>query len=154
MAFLSSVIAFLLGAMMVLGTCPSLVMSHSTLHEAALVDLHEQWIFRHGRNYANNTEKKIRFEIFKDNVKYIEKFNKDGNQTYKLGINNFADLTKGEFLKHFTGILKPNRSYSSSKYSPFMYESVTNIPARMDWREYGAVSDIRDQGQCCKSTTT
>ena len=154
MAYLSSTMDFLIGAMLILGSCSSQAMSHSTLHEAALVDLHEQWMSQHERTYANNAEKKMRFTIFKDNVKYVEKFNKDGNQTYKVGINNFADLTNEEILSHFTGLKKPSRSYSSRKYKPFMYKNVTDIPTSMDWRDYGAVTSIQHQGRCGMTTNT
>ncbi|KAG4980335.1 hypothetical protein JHK82_033573 [Glycine max] len=43
-------------------------------------------------------EREKRFRIFKENVNYIEAFNNAANKPYKLGINQFADLTKEEFI--------------------------------------------------------
>uniref|UniRef100_A0A0R0HF84 Cathepsin propeptide inhibitor domain-containing protein n=1 Tax=Glycine max TaxID=3847 RepID=A0A0R0HF84_SOYBN len=62
-----------------------------TLQDASMYERHEQWMARYGRG-----EK--RFRIFKENVNYIEAFNNAANKPYKLGINQFADLTKEEFI--------------------------------------------------------
>ena len=51
-----------------------------------------------GRTYASDAEKEKRFKIFKDNVNFIEQFNKGGKRTYKLNINKFADFTNEEVL--------------------------------------------------------
>ncbi|MBA0627814.1 hypothetical protein Godav_022622 [Gossypium davidsonii] len=37
---------------------------------------------------------------------------------------------------------------ASSKTSSFRYENVTAVPSSMDWRSKGAVTNIKDQGQC------
>ena len=31
------------------------------------------------------------------------------------------------------------------------HDSVTKIPASMDWRKTGVVTPIKDQGKCCKN---
>ncbi|PON68373.1 Cyseine protease [Trema orientale] len=139
--------AYVIVMLLILGTWTSQAMSR-TLHEAALVDMHEQWMSQHGRTYANIAEKEMRFEIFKDTVNYVEKFNEDESQTYKLGINNYTDLTNEEFLTYFTGYKEPSSSRSSRQYSSFMYENVTDIPTTVDWRDQGAVTEIKYQGQC------
>lgn len=110
-------------------------------------DKHEQWMARYGRVYKDEAEKEIRFKIFKDNVEFIESFNKDGKKTYKLGINEFADQTNEEFQASRNGYkLKSNPK--SSQSMPFRYENVTAVPSSIDWRKKGAVTPIKDQGQC------
>uniref|UniRef100_A0A803QJB9 Cysteine proteinase n=1 Tax=Cannabis sativa TaxID=3483 RepID=A0A803QJB9_CANSA len=42
----------------------------------ALSKRHEEWMVRHGKVYKSAQEKEIRFNIFKENVKFIESFNK------------------------------------------------------------------------------
>ncbi|PHU05974.1 Senescence-specific cysteine protease SAG39 [Capsicum chinense] len=98
-----------------------------------------------GRVYRTNTEKESRFKIFKENIDRIEAFNDAVNQPYKLGINAFADLTNEEFRAARNGLKIP---FCEPKITSFKYENVTAVPTTMDWRSKGAVTPIKDQGQC------
>ncbi|KAA8519682.1 hypothetical protein F0562_013873 [Nyssa sinensis] len=118
-----------------------------TLPRASMSERHEQWMARYGREYKDNAEKERRFKIFMDNVQFIESFNSAGNRPYKLGINQFADQTNEEFQSSRNGYKIPSNS-RSSRTTPFRYESVTAVPSSMDWRKKGAVTPIKDQGQC------
>ena len=70
--------------------------------------------------------------IFKDNIEYIDKFNNEGNRTFKLGVNKFADLTTEEFLASYTGY-KISNLPSSLNATRFRYEALTEeVPATMD----------------------
>nr|AAR92154.1 putative cysteine protease 1 [Iris x hollandica] len=108
----------------------------------SMLERHEQWMAQHGRVYKNAAEKAHRFEIFRANVERIESFNAE-NHKFKLGVNQFADLTNEEFKTRNT--LKPSKMASTKS---FKYENVTAVPATMDWRTKGAVTPIKDQGQC------
>ncbi|XP_057465261.1 senescence-specific cysteine protease SAG39-like [Actinidia eriantha] len=105
---------------------------------------HKQWMARYGRVYQDATEKEKRYKIFEANVEYIDSFNNAGNQSYKLGVNEFADLTNEEFrASHNT-----NKSFSKKKSSPatsFRYRNFTAVPQSIDWRKKGAVTPIRDE---------
>ncbi|XVF87994.1 hypothetical protein PTKIN_Ptkin19aG0013400 [Pterospermum kingtungense] len=70
--------------------------------------------------------------IFKDNLAYIESYNNNGgNKSYKLGINEFADMILDEFLVTHTGYkVQENPTMSSS--TPFRYESFQDIPQSLD----------------------
>jgi hypothetical protein len=68
---------------------------------------HEQWMATYGKVYADAAEKERRFEIFKDNVEYIESFNTAGNTPYKLSVNKFADLTNEELKVARNGYRRP-----------------------------------------------
>jgi|UniRef100_A0A2N9JB71 KDEL-tailed cysteine endopeptidase len=39
-----------------------------TLHDASMLERHEQWMAQYGRTYKDNAEKERRLTIFKDNV--------------------------------------------------------------------------------------
>ncbi|KAJ1424638.1 Peptidase C1A, papain C-terminal [Sesbania bispinosa] len=123
-------------------------MSRSLQEEASLLERHEQWMAKYGRVYDDDTaEKEKRFQIFKDNVDYIESFNAAGNKPYKLSINHFADQTSEEFKASLNGF-KGIHGLRTTTATPFKYENVTDIPATIDWRKRGAVTPIKDQGQC------
>ncbi|XP_059637067.1 senescence-specific cysteine protease SAG39-like [Cornus florida] len=118
-----------------------------TLNEVSMIDRHEQWMAHYGKVYKDNVEKEMRFKIFKSNMEFIESFNNAGTKPYKLGINEFADLTNEEFQASRNGY-KMSSNLKSSKTTSFRYENVTAVPASMDWRKKGAVTPIKDQGQC------
>ncbi|KAK0596780.1 hypothetical protein LWI29_018984 [Acer saccharum] len=107
---------------------------------------HEMWMARNGQVYKDSVEKDKRFKIFKDNVEYIDSVNRVENRPYKLGINEFADQTNEEFQASRNGYKRLSNERSSQTIS-FRYENVT-APASMDWRKKGAVTPIKDQGQC------
>ncbi|CAN1298037.1 Senescence-specific cysteine protease SAG39 [Linum perenne] len=98
----------------------------------------EAWIAKNGRVYEDAGDKARRFKIFKKNVGFVNHFNKFGNSTYKLAVNQYADLTNKEFMAAKTGYKK----------SSFKYENASSVPDTMDWRTKGAVNPIKDQGQC------
>ncbi|KAJ4702625.1 putative Cysteine protease [Melia azedarach] len=131
-------------AVLVLGLWVSQSWSR-TLHDSTMKEKHEMWMARYGRVYKDDAEKEMRFKIFKENVEYIESFNKAGDKPYKLGINEFADLTNEEFGPSRNGYKKNVRS---SETVSFRYENVTAVPASIDWTKKGAVTPIKDQGQC------
>ncbi|KAM3697559.1 hypothetical protein ACB094_06G123800 [Castanea mollissima] len=99
----------------------------------AMYEKHEQWMAHYGH-------------IFKENVAYIESFNNAANKPYKLSANQFADLTNEEF-KASRNRFKGHEC--STKTTSFKYENVTAVPSTLDWRKKGAVTPIKDEGQCC-----
>ncbi|OMO60886.1 hypothetical protein COLO4_33690 [Corchorus olitorius] len=116
-----------------------------TLQDAAMYERHEQWMAQYGRAYRNNNEREKRFNIFKENVARIDSFNNANEKTYELGVNQFADLTNEEFTasrNRFKGHMCSNMAVT------FKYENVTALPSTVDWRKKGAVTPIKDQGQC------
>ncbi|KAL6991193.1 cathepsin L [Sarracenia purpurea var. burkii] len=138
-----------LGSLLVLGLWAPQSVSRS-LHEASISERYERWISRHGRVYTDSAEKERRFEIFKYNVELIDTFNVGGNQSYKLSINEFADLTNEEFRAYRNGYKISSSLPRPAKTTPFRYENVTGVPTKVDWRRKGAVTPgIGDkQGLC------
>lgn len=129
----------------------SQVCSRTVLHGASsLRERHEQWMARHGRKYADHNEKHARFLIFKDNVEYIESINKDGSKSYKLEINKFADMTNQEFQTKRNGYKGSFTSRKIELQTSFLYQNLTDVPAEVDWRKRGAVTPVKDQGECGK----
>lgn len=117
------------------------------LSDVSISERHELWMLRYGRVYQDDAEKKMRFNVFKDNVEFIESFNTAENQPYKVAINKFADQTNEEFKAARNGY-KFSSNKRSARTPPFRYENVTAVPPSMDWRKKGAVTPVKDQGQC------
>ncbi|KAL9666732.1 hypothetical protein QQ045_001070 [Rhodiola kirilowii] len=122
-----------------------------TLHsEAEVADMYETWLAKHGKSYNAIGEKEKRFEIFKDNLKFVDEHNADPERSFSLGMNKFADLTNDEYRERFLGVESDARrrrvsSMRSERYVPRVGDS---LPESVDWRKEGAVADVKDQGQC------
>jgi C1A family cysteine protease len=85
-----------------------------------------------------------RYNIFRDNIKKIEQHN-SGNYTFKLNVNEFTDLTVEEFKKQYNLGYGNNQIFGGCK--TFINDTVYNTEY-YDWRDYGAVSSVKNQGQC------
>ncbi|KAL5717916.1 hypothetical protein ACHQM5_010869 [Ranunculus cassubicifolius] len=116
--------------------------------EENLWELYERWRSHHTVS-TSLQEKQRRFNVFKHNVRHIHEFNKK-DEPYKLKLNKFGDMTSFEFKKHYAGSrVKHYRMLHGERRSTgFMYENVTRVPPSADWRQKGAVTAIKDQGQC------
>nr|AAK48495.1 putative cysteine protease [Ipomoea batatas] len=113
--------------------------------------LYESWLVEHGKSYNGlGGEKDKRFEIFKDNLRYIDEQNSRGDRSYKLGLNRFADLTNEEYRSTYLGAKTDARrriakTKSDRRYAP---KAGGSLPDSIDWREKGAVAEVKDQGSC------
>jgi len=94
--------------------------------------------------YTSVEEHALRFSIFKDNVDFIMSHNARADEHgYTTGINQFADMTKAEFKKtmltYQAHLKKPN---------PIKVFDTTNLADSVDWVAKGAVTPVKNQGQC------
>jgi cathepsin L len=107
---------------------------------------------KYGRTYTNSSELEKRRKIFKENLEYIENFNNAGNKSYKLGLNPYSDLTSEVFLASYTGLKVPSHLYSSKIVSKAVFFNLSDdVPTNFDWREQGAVTYVKNQGNCGNS---
>lgn len=99
------------------------------------------WAKFHGKVYQP-TERDYRNYIFNTNLERIYLHNTFSNSTWTMAVNKFADMTAREWSSKYLGLLKQNynRSYSFVKS--------TALPASVDWTVKGAVTPVKDQGQC------
>ncbi|KAG6513945.1 vignain-like [Zingiber officinale] len=113
--------------------------------EERLWGLYERWQSYHGVARSPD-EKRVRVHAFEANAKHVLESNRMA-KPYKLGLNKFGDMTREEFKETYTG-LRLIGGVRSRRDRGFMYENATDVPPAMDWRQKGAVTGIKDQGQC------
>merc|ERR1719277_1315965 len=105
--------------------------------------------------YRGVDDDQKRFDIFKANVDLIEATNAK-NLSYKLGVNQFSDLTADEFAAQYTGLTKPTAPWGELPYLGRDTYSGATLDASVDWTTKGAVTPVKNQGQCgsCWSFST
>lgn len=102
------------------------------------------WKSAHNKKYSDLNEEKVRYEIWKDNLRRITEFNQKSTNLF-LRMNHFGDLTNTEFQRTMNGYLQgPKNSFGSS----FLAPSHTDEPDTVDWRKKGYVTPVKNQGQC------
>merc|ERR1712087_657165 len=101
----------------------------------------------HGKFYNGNVEEEKRFNIFKTNVDLIQDSNSKG-LSYTLGVNQFADLTADEFAATYMGLKKPTDLYGDLPYLGRHNSSSKASASSVDWTTKGAVTPVKNQGQC------
>jgi C1A family cysteine protease len=100
---------------------------------------------RFNKKYEGIYELESRFQIFGANLRTILAHNLDTRQNFTMGVNQFTDLTAEEFREKYVGGLKSVvGSYGCKSFS----SSASGAPVVIDWRTKGAVSTVKDQGQC------
>jgi cathepsin L len=115
--------------------------------------LHNLWnAFKksHRKEYLNDEHEQYRFDVFTTNVERIEKHNAEyamGMHSYSLGVNVFADWTLEEFRRHMFGARLGNATSRASGKFVRLPKSV-KIDDEVDWRTEGAVTPVKNQGQC------
>ena len=112
-----------------------------------LMSVFEKWVGDFGKVYKSDTEKLNRFEVFKTNFQFIESMKNQPGLTYTVGLNQFADLTNSEFLAKYATL---TLSKGQKKSTSYKHANLTSVPTSIDWRSLGAVTPIKDQGQCGK----
>ncbi|XP_045616608.1 digestive cysteine proteinase 1-like [Procambarus clarkii] len=102
----------------------------------------------HSRKYVDAEEEQYRRSVFEHNLQYVKEFNEKyerGEVTFNLAMNQFGDMTNEEFNAVMKGYKKESHPEPDSVFTP-----TGRIPraATVDWRNQGAVTGVKDQGQC------
>jgi hypothetical protein len=108
----------------------------------AMRERYESWVEKHGRRYKNKEEWELRFGIYQSNVQFIHYINSQ-NLSFKVTDNIFADMTNAEFKATYLGFR--NKSHPKTNFS---YDKNETLPISVDWRKKGAVTPVKNQGQC------
>ena len=106
---------------------------------SAMATQYMGYVAMHGKHYITSEEFEIRKALYIQTDAVIEAHN-ETESSFKLGHNKFSDYTEAE-RKMMLGGLPPK----DGKAPKWLEE--TNA-ATVDWRTSGAVTPVKDQGQC------
>jgi len=104
----------------------------------------------HSKEYASPEEENTRFSIYHANKRMIEEHNeryRRGDHSFSMKLNQFADLMSHEFADLMNGYRHEQKVRGAgATHLPLIKE--IQLPESMDWRTKGAVTPVKDQGQC------
>ncbi|XP_066904823.1 cathepsin L, partial [Halyomorpha halys] len=104
----------------------------------------------HGKSYESVTEENARMKIFRENKQKIEEHNEQyqkGLVSFFLKINRFGDLTVSEFGEMMNKLNLRNMLSEQNLTIP-ENNFKGDLPDAVDWRDKGAVTGVKDQGDC------
>jgi len=114
----------------------------------------EWFIFKahHKKVYKSPIEEGYRMKIFLDNKRKIVEHNRRYEMKevgYKLGMNKYGDMLHHEVINTLNGFNKSVSEVSEQSVgATFIEPANVELPTEVDWKKKGAVTAIKDQGQC------
>jgi len=104
------------------------------------------WSVTHGRVYAGATERDYRQSVYETNLAKVIRHNAH-NHSWWLNVNKFADMTRKEWAALYVTGGYNNRTFRERAVN-WRLSVKTALPASVDWTTAGAVTPVKDQGQC------
>ena len=106
----------------------------------------QQWSETNGRVYQP-TERDYRESVYYANVAKIDAHN-EGNFSWTMDVNQFADLTADEFKAQVVSGSFRRSAVRNTTVGVRGLWSRADLPASVNWTAAGAVTPVKDQAQC------
>lgn len=104
---------------------------------------------KYNKQYDDSLTYKVRFNIFKDNQKFINEMNKNSTNGVVYKMNQYGDMTQSEFSRLFKGLSYTSRHYlGKTKGCQEFDGDGSRSYDEYDWRDHDAVTSVKNQGQC------
>jgi xylem cysteine proteinase len=126
----------------------------------------QSYIQRHNKNYLTKEEHQARLNVFAANLALVKSHN-SVSTGFKIGINQFADMSPEEYHKMlgFRGEANTDKFLDHDEIFDDDEDSVPTVPAggnateskgrglqsyarSIDWRQQGVMNAVRNQGTC------
>jgi len=121
------------------------------LHDPELNDVWRDFKKLHNKFFSDADTEAKRRHIFEEALEFIKEHNIQadlGQETFRMGLTQFADWTLDEFKAYLNAkILGPNSTYTGNDPQVKMVTS-SSLPASVNWVTEGAVTPVKNQGNC------
>jgi cathepsin L len=118
-----------------------IALATAELQDSTIRGMFDEWKVKHDRSYQNSKEHNYRLAIFAKHARFVHNWDAKA-KGFSVGLNAFADLSNAEFRATFNGM-------NITKTAPRLLSKFRDTaPASQDWSKKGAVTPVKNQGQC------
>merc|ERR1712222_70916 len=104
--------------------------------------MYMKYVTEWGKSYGTKAEFEFRMEAFKKTLNKIALHNSDNSHKSTVGHNQFSDWTEAEYKR----LLGYKGRQTNNEEAEIL--DTSNLADSMDWRSRGAVTPVKNQGQC------
>ena len=132
----------------------------------------EEFTRRHSKKYKVSAEYSRRFKVWRENLGFVRQWNSDSSRSFKVGMNEFADLTDDEFAEGYLNsglhdeymksetfrgeesLLQESAGAGTETeaqagfYDIRWHKNTGKAPKSADWTKVGAISAVNNQAKC------
>lgn len=137
--------------LLLLAVCVAFVSASTLKFSQPLRNFDQEWHLYKStfkKTYPTVVHENVRRKVWEQNLLYIHKHNLEADMnmhTYRLGVNEYADMTNEEYRKVLLGY---RMNTTIPRGSAFLPPSNVDLPTTVDWRKKGYVTPVKNQGQC------
>jgi len=102
------------------------------------------YVAKFNKSYGTKEEYAFRLEQFSLKDAEMQLIKADDTNTFTVSHNKFSDWTDYEFKK----LLGYKKNAMIVDHAPEQFNAAVSVPASVNWTTAGAVTPVKDQGQC------